>query len=226
MSDEQLDPNSVIGPDHLQSVLRVALSRRARLPRGHTVEDHIRYETAKNGVFYYAGCGTDWSPLIRFAGRCDTFIYCDTHDRSILGGIPTRDDVVRNLSDLAAQNPHCLVVNHVVDVAPDFLAAMAQPSLVPEGAIGMPRVREPWGVLVSLTCTATRRPKRLHLLYLGVDALTLYSNMFIRRGHPSLHRAWAPEYLCVHGETGGFGGGWTYLNHWGEPFSQLVWAAA
>ncbi len=194
----------------LEDVLRVAQSRSARLPRGNTPEDHIRHHTAKNAVFFYPACGFDWEPLYRFSGRCDTFIYCDY--MFIL------EHVVEKLKNL----PRCLRVNHSTIIPPDFVHTMINDSLMPEDIKRRVTVIEPWGCLLSLTGHVTSPPKRLHLLYLAVEGVTLYSNLFARHAHPFLKRVWAPEYLYIKNDGRGFGNGWADFEDWQRPLGRVV----
>jgi SAM-dependent methyltransferase len=195
----------------LEDVLRIAQSRSARLPRGSTPEDHVRYHTAKNQVFFYPACGVDWEPLFRFPGRCDTFIYCDY--------MFTLEQVV---DELGKRLPHSLQIVRSDVIPQDFVQAMTSDSLMPEENRRGHLMVEPWGCLLSLICHVTKRPKRLHLLYLGVEGVTLYSNLFTRHRHRFLKWVWAPEYLCIKNDGMGFGNGWADFQDWQRPLGRIV----
>ncbi|MEI8292000.1 MAG: hypothetical protein WCH99_21220 [Verrucomicrobiota bacterium] len=190
----------------LEDVLRIMQSRSARLPKGNTPQDQLRYYTAKNGVFFYPACGFDWEPIRRFSGVCDTFIYCD-----YAFGLKK---VVAELEQL----PSAIRIKSAAIIPQDFVQAMTHDSQLPPGRRAQ---IEPWGFHLSLTCHATKTPKQLHLLYLAVEGVTLYANLFTRHAHPFLKRVWAPEYLCIK-NNGRFGNEWTDFLIWENPLGQEV----
>lgn len=194
----------------LDDVLRVAQSRKARLPRGKSVQDHVRYRTAKNRVFFYPACGFDWEPLLRFSGTCDTFIYCDY-------GF-TLEQVVDGLKN----SPPYLRVEHSEVIPHDFVQAMTDDCQMPDELRRIRSVVDPWGCHCTLTSPLVEPAKRLHLLYFGVEGTTLYKNLFCSRTWPKQKRAWAPEYLCIKRDGFGFGNGWTDSREWQGPLGSLV----
>jgi len=174
----------------LEKVLRKAQQRSAHMPQG------------KNGVFYYPACEFDWEPIYRFSGACDTFIYCDY-------GV-TLEAVVDKL------RKGYFSIDHAELIPQDFVQAMTRDSVMPAGRR---MLVEPWGCLFTLTCGSTKSPKSLHLLYLAVEGVTFYENLFARHAHQLLVREWAPEYLCI--RSVGFGD-WARFYDWQEPLGRAV----
>lgn len=194
----------------LEEVLRDAQARGGDLPGGDTPDAIVRRDTASNGVFFYPACGVDWNPLHRFSGRCDTFVYCD------YGFI--LETVVANIR---AQRRY-LTVNAAVLIPQEFVRAMTRDSLMPNDWQNRVSMVEPWGCLFTLTCNATNPPKKLHLIYLAVEGVTLYANLFGRMAHPHSNMVWAPEFLCIKRDGMGFGNGWADFRDWARPLGNEV----
>ena len=194
----------------LEQVLREAQARGNDFPGGDTPDAIVRRETASNGVFFYPACGVDWNPLHRFSGRCDTFIYCDYNT--------TLEEVLDGLSD----HHRYFRVNHAILIPPEFVQAMTHDNLMPDDGENRVSMVEPWGCLFSLTCNATKPPNKLHLIYLAVEGVTLYANLFRRRTHSFLSKVWAPEYLCIKNDGMGFGNGWAAFRDWERPLGNEV----
>lgn len=198
-------------PDLKKHVFETAeLEAARRSPTEALIGEHI----GGHRVFFYPACGSlvkgaapvDWEPLRRFTHLCDTFVFSDY----LSPPYGSTDAVRAHLSDAIPLDAG-LRSEESVPLHGKTVAGLADPGGLPWD---VPRVEHPWGEYIRLTRTVAHVQRTLHLFYFASEAVTLYANLFTKRGI-------APRILCFLHADGPFN--WTRFNPWHGPLGRAVW---
>ncbi len=175
MPDSPPPPPPSPPPPTAYTVLMNLLPGRA--PAANAAVAPGEFNPVQNRVLFYPACGLDWEPLYRFAGACDTFIYCDR------GRLPNGDFDFEH-GPFARAGLRCEGVQRLPDILVDGLSGH-------QGGV------HAQGFRVFVSCAVTDPPRLVQLWYFSIEGALLYRNLFNRR-------KWAPEYLCITDTAAGF----------------------
>ena len=171
---------------------------RARIRR---LLPHYPPEKGRKTLFY-PECGADLEPLRRLRHLFDTFILCDRAARE-------EDWTLKR------------VKLRLADQAPDFQCEAREA----ERYLGQEEIelimgnahqrRPPWGKLFSLTARNAGRHRMILLVYLAIEPVVAYHNLFTIRNFNALG-------VCFKRYRGCGAKGWTAFDGWNKPLGRLI----
>jgi hypothetical protein len=170
--------------------------------RQHQREAQVLLETlGKHTACFYPGCGLDWGPLGHLTPLCDTFVFCDWSRLA--------DDII------VGDQFGGLQCEFLVNLDSETINYLSRnefpcPPWRIEGGYGIP----PWGKYGRLLSGTGKAKTPIHLLYFGVEGITLFFNLFTVSNT-------SPKAMCLKG-SGGLAGDPAHIHDWDAPLGTLV----
>ena len=160
----------------------------------------LRRPSEGHKVFFYPGAGRDWESLRHLTHLCNTFIFCDwgvTPD-SVTGDFDIPGLALDFIEPLGQDK---------VDELSSRLHLPADIRVMLGRFDGQEGRVKPWGKYAALRRKVGDVDRRIYFLYLGIEGVTAFSNLFIPGGA-------APQMIGVVFAVD--------FSDWNGPFGRVV----